>query len=1001
MRLEEYEKRHAALYTEFASIVRFVLEKAISEAAGVPRPQSVQSRAKDPVSLERKLRERGLLKSSAIENEIRDLAGARLIFYTNTDVDRFINSQLIPTNFAIDYGATKIHHPVEENEGLRYRAIHYTVSLSEERLALPEYARFKGLRCEIQIQTILNHAWSETSHDIIYKSESGEGFGSKAMASIRKRFDQIMDKYLLPAGYEFQRVQRDYERLKQGKDLFDQNALQTILDAKNNNDRHALLVALKEHVLPNYDDMPAVYRDVSDALIEVAKAARITPAEPIKTVFGNVDGKTAADVLRVIVDIFGILRYVEVERTFLALCDLFETETDPDIRKHILDAVKHLAHYDLAVWRQVGPQVQMALAEIVERLEAERRVPLRALLIVVWSELLSSDLSGTSWSADSVTLSRGALPTSVEITAVREKALSGLFDMFGRSTLDSDHKEVISAMRQATHVPISVPYSNEFLAMSLSDAKRIVDFLNQHSTQLTYETLEHVEHDFLWDYRHARPVAMDASDKRRSRAIAQMLMSSIDEFRDSINSNKQFVKYKTLVGFEGVFPPAWHDDDFEVEGVDQYRRERMQEYVSEISESNEEEWYSFLERCAATKSNDGATFPVFRMFLQDLSQKKPAVAARFLHRASDDLLNFLPAFLDGLRDSGSKAEYDTVVAQFMTNQTRMGELAFHFRNTPAAPEAMIQDLLGKAIAASNDTAIIQCLVLVVEKGEQATEALIDGVFSPAIQYLTDKKDARWVREAWFRKEAKAFFASRTAVQIQQVLESLIPLPRLEHQAERILGWLAEKNPAVWAFLGRRLYDPHESDSLRHEALPFQFHGLEKILDRDPDLAISIVRQWYDKDPKLFQFRGGRLLKAIFPSLPEAFVHRLARMASEGTDKDIDFIFAILDNFEGEVALHPILLELITRFPEEDERLSQVEFTLQNTGVVSGAFGFVEAYRRKKNEIASWIDDPRPRIKAFALSYVRKLDQLITSEQRSAEQRQEQRKRDFESDDDGN
>ncbi len=60
---------------------------------------------------------------------------------------------------------------------------------------------------------------------------------------------------------------------------------------------------------------------------------------------------------------------------------------------------------------------------------------------------------------------------------------------------------------------------------------------------------------------------------------------------------------------------------------------------------------------------------------------------------------------------------------------------------------------------------------------------------------------------------------------------------------------------------------------------------------------------------------------------------------------------------------------------------------------------MEAFRRKKEEIASWLDDPRPRVKGFAAEYIRKLDQRIASKQRSAEQMKEQRKRDFELDND--
>ena len=163
--------------------------------------------------------------------------------------------------------------------------------MNEERAKLPEYAKFKGMRCEIQIQTILNHAWSETSHDIIYKDKPRDCFGSKARESITHRFNQIMDKYLLPAGYEFQRVQHDYECLQQGKELFDRDAIRSLEAAKNNNERHELLSSLKEYVLPNYDDISAIYGDLRDPLVEAAKASRAAPVEPIKTPFGDVEGK--------------------------------------------------------------------------------------------------------------------------------------------------------------------------------------------------------------------------------------------------------------------------------------------------------------------------------------------------------------------------------------------------------------------------------------------------------------------------------------------------------------------------------------------------------------------------------------------------------------------------------------------------------------------------------------------------------------------------------------
>jgi len=109
-------------------------------------------------------------------------------FFTQTpNVDRFLDSRLIFDNFIVDFDGSKIHRAVgkDRTADQLYFAIHYLVSLKPDRLALPEYSRFQGLRCEIQIQTILDHAWAETTHDIVYHRETIQGFGTKQFEAIR------------------------------------------------------------------------------------------------------------------------------------------------------------------------------------------------------------------------------------------------------------------------------------------------------------------------------------------------------------------------------------------------------------------------------------------------------------------------------------------------------------------------------------------------------------------------------------------------------------------------------------------------------------------------------------------------------------------------------------------------------------------------------------------------------------------------------------------------
>jgi ppGpp synthetase/RelA/SpoT-type nucleotidyltranferase len=137
MNLNDYEKKYFSIYEAFAETVRFILEKALLTAENLPQPQSVQCRAKGIESLRRRLAEEGKLDTQTLELDRRDLAGARLIFYTNNDVDRFLASSLIRDNFKIEDDSIKIHHPIPENNEARYRAVHYTVRLREDRIREP------------------------------------------------------------------------------------------------------------------------------------------------------------------------------------------------------------------------------------------------------------------------------------------------------------------------------------------------------------------------------------------------------------------------------------------------------------------------------------------------------------------------------------------------------------------------------------------------------------------------------------------------------------------------------------------------------------------------------------------------------------------------------------------------------------------------------------------------------------------------------------------------
>jgi ppGpp synthetase/RelA/SpoT-type nucleotidyltranferase len=90
---------------------------------------------------------------------------------------------------------------------LGYQSVHYLVRLGTNRVALGEYQTFKGLLAEIQVRTVLQHAWAEIEHDIQYKSLE------TIPDQIRRRFVSLAGLIEI-ADREFQAIQDEDEQIR-------------------------------------------------------------------------------------------------------------------------------------------------------------------------------------------------------------------------------------------------------------------------------------------------------------------------------------------------------------------------------------------------------------------------------------------------------------------------------------------------------------------------------------------------------------------------------------------------------------------------------------------------------------------------------------------------------------------------------------------------------------------------------------------------------------------
>ena len=101
--------------------------------------------------------------------DIADLCGIRIITYFNDDVDKI--ASIINQEFEVDIANTIDKRKSEDPTKFGYVSLHYVISLKEDRSPKLLYDKFKDIKLEIQIRTVMQHAWAEIEHDLGYKSK--------------------------------------------------------------------------------------------------------------------------------------------------------------------------------------------------------------------------------------------------------------------------------------------------------------------------------------------------------------------------------------------------------------------------------------------------------------------------------------------------------------------------------------------------------------------------------------------------------------------------------------------------------------------------------------------------------------------------------------------------------------------------------------------------------------------------------------------------------------
>ncbi|MEN6412211.1 MAG: hypothetical protein ABFC84_05510 [Veillonellales bacterium] len=188
--IDLYRKNYQ-LYSKFTNKVQELLTSLFVEKN--IHIHLIASRVKKEASLKNKINRK---KYTDIQ-DITDLCGIRIITYFEDDIEQV--SKIIQNTFVVDQVNSVDKRKLLAPTQFGYLSLHYVVSLKSSQLHQSEYEIFKNCKIEIQIRTILQHAWAEIEHDLEYKPQIAISYDA------RRSFSRLASLLEL-ADIEFRRL---------------------------------------------------------------------------------------------------------------------------------------------------------------------------------------------------------------------------------------------------------------------------------------------------------------------------------------------------------------------------------------------------------------------------------------------------------------------------------------------------------------------------------------------------------------------------------------------------------------------------------------------------------------------------------------------------------------------------------------------------------------------------------------------------------------------------
>ena len=950
--INEY-KKNLTLYDNFTKTVKNLLEKLLRENKILA--QSVSSRTKDISSFDEKLQKNRHLQNKQL-NQIYDLAGCRVIFYLEEAIDFF--ASVLHKEFDV----IKYTPKISPND---YNARHLIVRFKGNRLALPEYSDYRDLVCEIQLTTVLYHAWSEMYHDIIYKpSERLLEFDRPAFDSLKNYFEEIMEKHLKEASKGFSFIFSEFEKIKKGKTIIDPNLIDATRKSKSNNELLHFLRLLNQYVGKYVDRLPREYKLI-EVLESILENAEKNPIVDRKTVFGDLKGITYLDIADIILDILDNLRFYDIPNN---LHLIYKLSKHKELRKKCEDILGRISGYNIRIISKYGYSIQKT---VLDNISVQKPDYIKRNLDGILASLrpianLDCEDSFMS-SPETFTMRQGCLPVNDSLRKIRERHFSLTKNIFDIVDSDIDRGKVLNVIYSFSNSPRYGKMTKDINDLLIRDITDINKFLIEY-----YDSASNFIKNDIQSYVF-----------RLERLTFHKKITNFPQLKKIFEEDTDYTKFKILYGYDIGF-----NSSFDHDKAKEYRNQKIIEFVKQIKEENIEEWIKlFKELLVNYTLADHGKYMYFAMFLEKIGQQKPKIAFKLLD--IKEINPFIDFILTGLLKSSEQRKAKKMLIEYSKEKSKQLATIQSLYFKGDFDSILFNELYPKLIRSKNVNVLVTLLQTIIRyyKKHKNHEEKI----SEIINKLTVLKFHSWPSKVGYL--AKDYLAEISDENIKAILNNLKYCDHISYDEEHILDPICEKKPKdIIAFFHERLKLTKAKKIT--EAIPFSFQTNHKTLAKNYNIILPEIIKWFSEDD-IEKWHASLLIKNIFPSFGPNLGKTILDLVKTKRKENLMIVLHILEKYKGETFLHDIIKEIIKLYPLDKKLIRILYRILSNIGVVSGEYGILEAHERKKKETEDWLTDQEPKIQKFTKGYHTHLDQFIDIEKDRVSKEITFRKKEFE------